>query len=654
MPHTGEYGQAHRPPFATVFLAKIIQESSTTDGSIPDASFTSDSRLKSLNLTHGLHLPNDKAMFPQFTNCPGMVSVDKTSCALALPSHFRYILLRPRRFGKSAFLSTLHHLYDIQSAEYSITSMPLRKQHLCIRFAIPARLPDSIDLATVTKCLRRAVVCDIQQFRRRYREELQIDPGDLRDKHTRPSEQLLAELIAIVRSRKLTLFVAVDDFDAPFRPIDDMWAGKRPAQHVPASGRDIAQAMETQLWAPLRAGYDVIAKLVVSGCLLPDASLIHLMELTVAPELVPACGFTISEAHKFASAILGDKMGRECVEAIQDVYSFDAASKSESVLHPQQVINAIRRKSQRDDLVHGNPDRSFDALSAALGAIATSCGDAILNVDSLIDLVASLGVHAPSPMQESDFVDLNFERPTWAMLLHLGALTRDPHCPATLLLRDSPQVLHLIHARIDAVVAERYPLRWNLRLPWSDFLDFRPAPLGAFMEAVLRNQSLRSISTGQREPDLRGIFELIARNKDALPSADFHHPPCFVPSPFSSTSGLAGQTFVTPKNFSSLHVQLITLTLAGLWRGQHPNELDRKPSRAELGCLFEDIIGANEENLLQRPYREESSMAVVVVGNVLSSDPEHTQFIAVGGARILYRTPLSTQVDNSQYFTDQY
>ncbi|KAF7325917.1 hypothetical protein MKEN_00442500 [Mycena kentingensis (nom. inval.)] len=601
--------------------------------------------------TPSKRLPTDDSMFSHFSNCPGMVSVDKTSFALALPSRFRYILLRPQRFGKSAFLSILDRLYDIRPETYSVNNMPLRKQHLCIRFVIPTRLPDGVDLATVTNELRQALVCDIQQFKRRYREELGIDPKDLRDFRDRPAEQVLAELIAIVRARKLSLFVAVDDFDAPFWPFDDMWAGKRPATIVPASGAEIARAMETQLWAPLRAGHDVIPKLVVSGCMLPDASFIDLMELTVAPELGPACGFTILEAYELASTILGDKMGRECVEAIQDVYSFDTAAKSDAVLHPQQVINAIRRKSGN---VHGNPDRSFATLSAALDVIAASSGGTNLNVDSLIDLVASLGVHIPISIQESAFVDLDLERPTWTMLHHLGALTRDPCCPKTLLLRDSPHVLRLIHTRIDVAVAERYPLRWNLRLPWSDFLNLNPAPLVAFMEKVLRDQSLRSMSTGQREPDLRGIFELIARNKDSLPSAAFYHPPCFVPSPFSSTSGSVGQTFVTPKNMSSISVQLITLTLTGLWSGQHPNDLDRAPSREELGRLYEEIIGADEEVLLQWLYREESSMDTVVVGRFMSADPEHTQLVAVGGARILYRTPLSTQADDSQCFTDQY
>ncbi|KAJ7719452.1 hypothetical protein B0H16DRAFT_1739388 [Mycena metata] len=84
----------------------------------------------------------------------------------------------------------------------------------------------------------------------------------------------------------------------------------------------------------------------------------------------------------------------------------------------------------------------------------------------------------------------------------------------------------------------------------------------------------------------------------------------------------------------SITVELKTLTLFRMWRGSNLND---EPTVKDLDDLHEELVELEEADLL-RPYAPTSgSTETALVGSFLHAEPEHTQFLAVGGARILVR-----------------
>ncbi|KAJ7064837.1 hypothetical protein C8F01DRAFT_1128373, partial [Mycena amicta] len=154
----------------------------------------------------------------------------------------------------------------------------------------------------------------------------------------RAAGKMLAQVIALVRDRGLTLFVSVDDFDAPFLP--DPNPGLVLDSYAPALGQEIAAVLEENLWEPLLGGYDVIPKLIVSASLLPHSSLLRRLKLNAPPELDAACGFTVQEATDFCRSMLGEEVSIDGLKSLSGQYSFsDPDSPSGPVLHPQKAIS---------------------------------------------------------------------------------------------------------------------------------------------------------------------------------------------------------------------------------------------------------------------------------------------------------------------------
>lgn len=108
---------------------------------------------------------------------------------MQLPVKFRYLLLRPPRFGKSVFLSILKEYYDIHGADQfpqyfgslavatNPDSIPTHNQHLCLSF----RLPDVYicsDIRQISSHLRVNVWSALSIFIYKYAAELQLsDPS---------------------------------------------------------------------------------------------------------------------------------------------------------------------------------------------------------------------------------------------------------------------------------------------------------------------------------------------------------------------------------------------------------------------------------------------------------------------------------------------
>ncbi|KAJ7064764.1 hypothetical protein C8F01DRAFT_1128090 [Mycena amicta] len=170
---------------------------------------------------------------------------------------------------------------------------------------------------------------------------------------------------------------------------------------------------------------------------------------------------------------------------------------------------------------------------------------------------------------------------------------------------------------------------------WSGFCARTPNNFLKISERIFHDQMARAFGKSH-EPNLRGVLELLLRNRrQNVPARPFISSPTFADSAIFEIPGWGpGQT---------LSIELLTVTLVGLWRGENPNEDERRPTKDELETLFNTVLGEEEAVLLTRQYRVWSetlnAMETVVVGSLVKSGPEPIQLIAIGGARILYRGP---------------
>ncbi|KAJ7353521.1 hypothetical protein DFH08DRAFT_987991 [Mycena albidolilacea] len=530
-------------------------------------------------------LPNAYYNYRHMRRDPGYAWIDKSQTILRLPDRFRLLLLRPPRFGKTAFQTALDYYYDISGAqdfsqdfptlsEFAANpdSLPRHNQHLCLSFPLSM---------LATECDWETFVSDADKF-------IELHEDDLLDG---------AEL---VRQSNRTLFISVDDYDKPSREyFFSCKDSDSPSLH------DIETYIDSFFWGPLQKGDDVIEKLFVTGTFLlesPAFENLRLLDLKAAGELQYSCGFQEVEALKFAESFLGEtpciaELCQSCGE-----YRFSPpkadSERIEPVLHPQCFLTRVAELSHQEPL--SGDDKSYDLLSTVLRQTPEKSDvPSALTVDGLINLVATGAIEMDGPLHaplHSDGITLR-----WSVLYYLGAVTHDRQSPTTLRLTNSV-VLSLIHSRIDSVLAVRHRLKDRLPHAISaGEADNDPKPLADLLTDVLRDQTGRTLGQ-QHEPDLfDGVSRVRVRD-------------------------------------SANEWELRTLSLRGLWRAANPN--DDAPSVEALRTLREEVMIEEEDALLARLHRPPSpslgTAETVPVRSFLDAGTGMA-FAAVGGGRILTR-----------------
>ncbi|KAJ6475760.1 hypothetical protein C8R47DRAFT_1220591 [Mycena vitilis] len=165
-------------------------------------------------------LPHRIDGFMDFHAHPRMKFVDKTHFILRLPQSYRYLLIRPPNFGKTALLSALTQFYDIRSHDSfrqffgSQSESTPHNQHLCLAFNF-AHVRKRPCIEELTIALKNYIWAALNGFLAQYREELDV-PDNKAFLDENPDDPLTAVLAsALVQKRGFTLFVAVDDHDGP-------------------------------------------------------------------------------------------------------------------------------------------------------------------------------------------------------------------------------------------------------------------------------------------------------------------------------------------------------------------------------------------------------------------------------------------------------
>ncbi|KAJ7044011.1 hypothetical protein C8F04DRAFT_686482 [Mycena alexandri] len=582
--------------------------------------------------------------FLELRQHPETVYIDHTRCILQLPTTFRYILLRPPRFGKTVFLSTLNQYYDIRGAEnfaehfkgLAVAERPgpirLNNQHLCLCFTL-SEIYSLSDITEVKDRLTSHVLFGLYRFIAKYAEELQLCNPEIflqpADPDSPPNTvDLFAKVFDLVRSLGYTLFVGVDDYDAPIQQRCFMHLEYPAIPGYFASPRDIECLLDTGFWAPLRAGLDVISKLFVTGTLsmLTSSSSVNLraLDLEVNPTLQSSCGFTEPEALAFAGAFLDAPFDLVDLRHACGQYIFSSpTAPTEPVFHPQQLILRIAEVS-RKPLMPFTP-KSFPLLPGIFELFPEDSSDlGIITTNGLIDLLASgtIDLDTYSPR------DLDGMTVTWNVLHDLGGLTYDQE--GALRVANST-VLALIHAHVDTAFADRHDLQERFfSAIYAHDTEADSTPLVELFSTILCAQMQRALANrGQSvEPTIHGIFELVMRNTRCLVrKAD----PAILMPPRS-------MPVAEIKNTVGDEVQrwaLKTISLRGMWRGTHPNA-DVEPSIDALCELHIELMHEGEESLVTK-YCVLDTGERVLVGSLLEAEPGLPVLLAVGGARVILR-----------------
>ncbi|KAJ7742655.1 hypothetical protein DFH07DRAFT_979858 [Mycena maculata] len=592
--------------------------------------FTTSSLGTSIDYDTYPQLPYDKDDFQSFHLHPEIVYVDKTRPILKLSDKFRHLLLRPPRFGKTAFLSTLTQFYDIHRAGQftdrfgslavvtdNPDAIPHHSQHLCLSF-------DFADL------LRRFILDYAVELQVRDPKTFLI-PVDL-DVESK-TVGLFEKVFNLVRASSYTLFVGVDDYDAPTLLRSFMHLRYPGIQNDYAGPRDIERLLDSYFWAPIHAGSDVIAKLFVTGTLalpsLPTLTSLHKLGLEVDPGLQLSCGFIEKEALQFSRTFLDQSpsildLRRTCGE-----YIFVTENGTgEAVLHPQQLILHIADLSRKP--LRWFTPTSFPYLPGIFELVPEESDvPSTVTLNGLIDLLASGTVEIDDVPREFDGTAV-----TWSVLYDFGALTYDSR--GTLRVANGV-VLSLIHDHVNTVFTDRYTPQYELSAAFDDFAGNEeekiapdPQPLSALFSQILRDQTRRALDNNGMEPIMCGIFQLAMGNTSSAPGWEID--PAILPGVVDARSVVEIRC---PQLAEVRRWALKTLTLRGMWRGANPNE--EEPSADALRELHSKLIEEDEERLIERPYYTPETGETALVGSYLDPEPDIPVFLAVGGARVLIR-----------------
>ncbi|KAJ7653293.1 hypothetical protein DFH06DRAFT_530917 [Mycena polygramma] len=376
-------------------------------------------------------LPCRNSGFMDFHAHPRMVFVDKTPFLLRLPQSYRYLLIRPPNFGKTALLSALTEFYDIRSRDSfgqffgSLHGSTPHNQHLCLTFNF-AYVRKRPCIEELTSALENYIWACLNRFLARYSEELDVDNQEFLDEN--PDDPLTA-VLALVKKRGFTLFVTVDDHDGPASSRILVDHSQYSSYQRFASQEAVMSLMDSCFWGPIRAASgDVIRKLFVTATFpVPSPTLqAFLDDISGLADFHAICGFTQQETLKLASVIEADvsvaDLRRSCGE-----YLFSSALGSvEPVFHPQRTISRLREAAHLPSMQIDNLDRAFEYLRPLLKGLAEeSEGSGLVSVQGLIDLLASGAVEITEKMDDPLVVERHGPCITWSALYYLGVLTRD-------------------------------------------------------------------------------------------------------------------------------------------------------------------------------------------------------------------------------------
>lgn len=253
---------------------------------------------------------------------------------------------------------------------------------------------------------------------------------------------------AVVKARGYSLFVAVDNYDAPTRTLTCVARDAASIYQDVPTPREIEQLLDSCFWRPLIAATDVVHKMCVMGALLINYPTLEKLDADAALSLQSACGFTEEEALHFVRSLLEEAPGMTDLRHLCGQYVFPQASgTAQCLLHPRLVLNHVFELS----LPHPPVDEdSFRLLSDILETLPEESDiPGALTLNDLIELLATGAVNIGGKTA-SPFDIYAAKAVNWSALHFAGALTYDRQSGDTFRVTNG-ETLSLVNPFLDAV-----------------------------------------------------------------------------------------------------------------------------------------------------------------------------------------------------------
>ncbi|KAF8949039.1 hypothetical protein BGZ52_006237, partial [Haplosporangium bisporale] len=539
----------------------------------------------------------------------GTIFADKSPYIEALEkgaTNYRYVFLRPRRFGKSAFLNMLCAYYDVHNAGiFDDLFGPLyigknptasKNKHLILKFDLSSiSVSSSMDKLEIS--FKDYINGVLMQFLQKYRSELGFP-----------------EKGSIINNR-------VDEYDAPAN--NSAFAGGNTGlgKGILDNVQHIESFFKENLFSILKEGCSaasmndygvIISKYFLTG--VTPAFRAGISPLTATAivsnnrSLHGICGFTESEVKAIVKHYLrmNDQEAEPLLHSIRRLYNgycfamsgYDESSSPLPLVYNPHLVFHYLSNFQSEGFV-AKPEESTAVHSTTILKSIADVGE--FSVNDLIGLIVSKSVQSKIKTEfgYSELLSVGKDREiTWSLLFYLGVLTLSPdgslRVPNDII---KSEVLDRIAAFLrtqDKISALMVPAIRNLKAG-------RAAEFCELLETFFSSRAVRSLQTAN-EAVLQGIVELLLDEpSNRIPElrlvvdgskepgkGRFGFVGIFIPR--QATAIGSEQTCVV--------MELKNATLEGLWKGATSRKSDYK----DLESLRETLCSEDESSLLSRKY----------------------------------------------------
>ncbi|KAF9343232.1 hypothetical protein BGX26_006060, partial [Mortierella sp. AD094] len=606
-----------------------------------------------------LELPRDLPSFIRWRTLAGTIFADKTKYIEELEklqTDYRFVFLRPRRFGKSAFLNMLCAYYDIHNASiFDELFGPLyigekptfsKNKHLVLKFDLSSiSVSSSVDKMEAS--FNEYVNYELRLFLQEYHQELG-SPEEANIIDVKSGSQSLREVLSLVARCGQSLFVGVDEYDAPANnsafPGGNTRLDKDAIKEVQAIEaffkENFFSILKQGCAAPSNNEYGVvISKYFLTG-VTPAfrAGISPLTATTIVSHkrsLHGICGFTENEVKAIVKHYLGkdDQDAEPIVHSMRRLYNgyffamsgYDEYNSDPALLYNPHLVFHYLSNFQSEGFV-AKPEESTAVHSTAILRSIPEMGE--FSVNDLVELIVSKSVQSKIKTEfgYSELLAVGKDREiTWSLLFYLGILTLGPNgslrVPNDVIKSDVLDRIAGFLRTQNKISALMVPAMANLKAG-------RPNEFRELLENFLLSRNVRSLQTAN-EAVLQGIVELlldepsnrvpelclVVDGSKELGNGRFGFVDIFIPRNAMATG--SEQTCVV--------MELKNATLEGLWKGAS----SRKPNHKDLEDLYKALHDENEDRLLSRKYafwsKEDGRWISTTLGSIMEGGLKQLQ-----------------------------
>ncbi|KAG0074343.1 hypothetical protein BGZ92_003433, partial [Podila epicladia] len=616
-------------------------------------------------------LPRDLPNFFSWRTVAGTIFADKSPYIEALEkraTNYRYVFLRPRRFGKSAFLNMLCTYYDVHNAGiFDDLFGPLyigknpttsKNKHLVLKLDL-SKISVSGSLEAMRTSFNERINGVLRRFLQKYNSELG-QPEEIKIIDIKSASQSLDNILSLVGTQGQSLFVGVDEYDAPAN--NSAFAGGNTGLGggIIDNVQHIESFFKENLFSILKEGCSttsmndygvIISKYFLTG--VTPAFRAGISPLTATAivsnnrSLHGICGFSESEVKAIVKHYLrmNDQEAEPLLHSIRRLYNgycfamtgYDESSSPLPLVYNPHLVLHYLSNFQSEEFV-AKPEESTAVHATTILKSIADVGE--FSVNDLVELIVSKSVQSKIKTEfgYSELLSVGKDRETtWSLLFYLGILTLGAdgslRVPNDIIKSKFLDRIAAFLRTQDKISALMVPAIRNLKAG-------RAEEFCKLLETFFSSRAVRSLQTAN-EAVLQGIVELLSDE----PSS--HIPELRLVVDGSKETGKGRFGFVDifiPRQATAIGsdqtcvvMELKNATLEGLWKGATSRKFDYK----DLESLREALCSENESSLLSRKYvywsQGDSEWTTVTLESIMEAGvkqlQQYMQIIALGKVR---------------------